>query len=152
MVSEFLLKFALRPTDFETPSRNQTSHQQVPANQYPPRPNTTDFSGVILFGQTYQAGSAKDAMIRVLDTFQKQDPTFLDRFAALPKHGRTRRYISKDRSRLYPCREDLCKQYSEKHFGDWWVGTNYSKTSLRDIIETACEVVGAKFGKEIQLI
>jgi hypothetical protein len=91
-------------------------------------------------------------MIKVLEEFQRRDPSFLDRFAALPKHGRRRRYISRDKMELYPGRADLCEDYSEQHFGGWWVGTNYSRSTIANIIEMACEVVGLKFHQDVVLV
>ena len=119
-------------------------------------PRTTirvaEFSAAKIQGSLFQASSAKDVMVKVLGEFQRRDPSFLERFAALPRHGRRRRYVARNKMELYPGRPDLCEEYSEQHFGGWWVGTNYSCSTLAKIIGTACEVVGLRFGSDVTLV
>jgi hypothetical protein len=77
----------------------------------------------------------------VLSAFAQQDPTFLERFAAR-KHGRKRRYVARFRTELYPDRPDLAADHAVEFAPGWWLGTNYSKRSIAEIIELACEVAG----------
>ena len=111
-----------------------------------------EFNSVRIQGSLLQATSAKGVMIKVLGEFQRRDPSFLERFAALPRHGRRRRYISRNKMELYPGRPDLCEEYSEQNFGGWWVGTNYSSSTIAKIIRTACEVAGFDFGSDVTLV
>ncbi len=89
-------------------------------------------------------------MVKILQEFDRQDPSFLDRFASR-KHGRKRRYIAKDRYELYPGRPDL----AENHYFDlksgWYVGTNYSKRRILHIIQIACDVASVDFGTDLQV-
>lgn len=111
-----------------------------------------DFSGFVLDGIKHQGRTAKDVMIKVLGELRSRDDSFLQRFASLPHHGRRRRYISRNKMELYPGRSDLCEEFSEQHFGDWWISTNHSKKTIKEIIEIACQVLGIKFGKDLILI
>jgi hypothetical protein len=92
-------------------------------------------------GKRRAAGSAREVMEEILRSFSKRDPSFLDRFVAR-KHGRKRRFVARDRSELYPGRPDLCETHSVELTPGWWMGTNYSKRSIGEIIQLACEVAG----------
>ena len=50
----------------------------------------------------YEARSAREVMTKVFQLLSEEDDGFLDRFIAL-KHGKKRRYLSRERSELYPC-------------------------------------------------
>jgi hypothetical protein len=97
--------------------------------------------GFTLGGQRHAAHSAREVLQCVLVAFAKHDPTFLERFVAR-KHGRTRRYVSRDREELYLNRPDLAADHAVEFVPGWWLGTNYSKRSIAEIIELACEVAG----------
>jgi predicted type IV restriction endonuclease len=136
------------------------NRQQRPAvSKQPPPTRTTqttarpsdDFSGFILRGQHYQERNAIETLFRVLEILSKSDPHFFQRYAALPKHGRKRRYLAQDRMQLYPGRVDLCMQYSQQKFPGWWIGTNYSRSTIRHAIELACEVADIRFGSDLTL-
>lgn len=51
--------------------------------------------GFLLDGQHYSARNARGVLEGVFEALAKRDATFLERFAALPKHGRTRRYLAR---------------------------------------------------------
>ncbi|MEM2112281.1 MAG: hypothetical protein QXX08_10480 [Candidatus Bathyarchaeia archaeon] len=140
-------------------SLQEFTPQKVPIVDKPPKVNssqksedTNDFSGFILYGQSYPEGSAIRTMIRIFELLHQKDSSFLERYARLPKHGRKRRYLARNKMDLYPGRPDLCEQYSEQIAGGWWVGTNYSRSTIRHAIELACEVAGIRFGSDLKLI
>jgi len=91
-------------------------------------------------GKQYEAGSAKDAMIKVFSLLAEADSQFPERFAAR-KHGKKRRYLSRDRTELYPDRPDLAEIASVEVLPGWWLGTNYSRRDIQKIIDLAKEVV-----------
>lgn len=97
--------------------------------------------GFTLAGQRPQVGSAREVLQGILAAFAQRDPTFLDRFTAR-KHGRKRRYVARVRTELYPDRPDLAADHAIEFAPGWWLGTNYSKRSIAEIIELACEVAG----------
>lgn len=107
--------------------------------------------GFVLYGDFYRARNAKDVLIQVMEELSKRDNMFLERFDALPKHGRKRRYIARTKGELYPGRPDLANEHSLHLASGWWLGTNYSKRSIERIIRMACEVAGIDFGKQLQL-
>lgn len=111
-----------------------------------------NFTGFVLNGKEYHERNAIKVLIKVFEVLYNRDDTFLESYAALPKHGRKRRYLSRNKMELYPDRKDLCELYSENHFGGWWVGTNYSRSTIWHAIELACEVAGLRFGHGLRLI
>ena len=102
-----------------------------------------------LFGKTTKARSASEIMLLLLNDLDKRDRTFLNRFTSR-KHGRRRRYVARNREDLYPGRPDL-SEYSKQLSSGWWVGTNYSRSNIKQIIELACEVANINFGQELIL-
>lgn len=88
-------------------------------------------------------------MIQVFEALAVRDASFLERFAALPKHGRTRRYLSRTPDELYPGRNDLCTNHSTELKSGWWVSTNHSRATIGQIIKMACDVVGLRFGSDL---
>lgn len=90
-----------------------------------------------------------DVMISILREFAQSDKDFLARFVSR-KHGRTRRWVDRNKSNLYAGRPDLQAEYSLELIPGWWVGTNYSaKSDMDKIIGAACEVMSIKFGKDL---
>jgi hypothetical protein len=88
-------------------------------------------------------------MIKLFDDLAKRDSTFLQRFAARPKHGRSRRFVAGTKAELYADRLDLCEDHSHQLESRWWIGTNYSKASITKIIQLASEVAGIQFGRDL---
>lgn len=124
------------------------------SSQGPPVTGTArvqEFTAAKVQGTPVHATTAKDVMIKVLGESHRRDASFLERFAALPRHGRRRRYISRNKMELYPGRPDLCEDCSEQHFGGWWIGTNHSRSTLAKIIQTPTDVVGLRFGTDVVL-
>lgn len=104
--------------------------------------------GFDLQGRHYPAHSAREVMTQLLEELHARDGTFLQRFAARPRHGRNRRYVARDRSELYPGKPHL-EQYSHQLRSGWWVSTNWNRVSIDQIIRMACEVAGLKYGKDL---
>ena len=92
--------------------------------------------------------TAIDVLRQLFDLLDKRDPLFAERFMSL-KHGRSRRYLARNRSELYPGRPDFCQEYAIQLQSGLWMGTNYSRRSISVIIELACGVTALKFGKNL---
>lgn len=124
-----------------------------PAPQPPAAPvaNPPGSVGFIFNGQLYPARNARDVLVSVFETLSQRDGTFLERFAALPKHGRTRRYLARTPEELYPGRPDLSHEHSTQLSSGWWLGTNVSRAQIERIIEMACEVARVKYGHELSV-
>lgn len=89
----------------------------------------------------FSIGPAKEhrrtsiAIVRdALGALDSAHPGFLVSFEASARHGRTRRWIASDRTKLYADRPDLCEECAER-VGDWWLGTNYGKSDMRKMLE-----------------
>ena len=103
-------------------------------------------TGLLFEGHFYQARNAIDTLKQVFDIFISRDATFGERFAGLPKHGRTRRYLAKNSSELYYKRPDLGSIQLDS---GWWMSTNHSKNTISQIISMACEVAQVTYGLEL---
>jgi hypothetical protein len=107
--------------------------------------------GFELNGTLHPARNARDVLVKSFVEFASRDASFLERFAALPKHGRTRRYLAQSRDELYPGRPDLVRDHSFEIKPGWWLGINLSRNSIARIVEMACEVAGLKYGVEFKV-
>ncbi len=107
--------------------------------------------GFLLEGHYYPAKSAREVLKGVFEVLAKRDETILERFASLPKHGRTRRYLAKDPVDLYPGRPDLARDFSAQLSSGWWLGTNNSRATIEQIIVMVCEVAHLKYGKDLSV-
>jgi predicted type IV restriction endonuclease len=119
-----------------------------PTAASPPEPGSGSV-GYSLEGRFTQCRNGRDVLVEVFEALAKRDSTFLERFAARPKHGRTRRYLARTAEELYPGRPDLAREHSSKLQSGWFVGTNVSHAQIERIIEMACEVSRIRFGKEL---
>ncbi len=100
-------------------------------------------------GKEFFARSAREVMTKLFQLLSKEDSGFLDRFASR-KHGKKRRYLARHKGDLYPGRPDLAEQHSIEVVSGWWLGTNYSRRNIQDIIELALEVAGPQLRNEIR--
>lgn len=107
--------------------------------------------GFMLDGQQYPAHSAREILERVFEVLAERDPIILERFAALPKHGRTRRYLARNPDDLYPGRADLARDHSILLSSGWWLSTNHSRATIERIIKMACDVAHLEYGIDLQI-
>ena len=131
------------------PLRPPSAPSPTPAGT--PHPGRTGQIGFTLNGRFVPARSARDVMIAIFENFADGDTTFLERFAALPKHGRTRRFLARSPDELYPGRPDLARDHSAQLKSGWWLGTNVSRAAITRIIEMACEVAHVSFGQALTI-
>ncbi len=111
-------------------------------------PNPVGFS---LQGQFVVARNGREVLIRLFETLSLRDATFLERFAALPTHGRRRRYLARNAEELYPGRPDLARDHSTQLSTGWWLGINLSRAAITRIVEMACDVANLRFGQDLQI-
>lgn len=105
--------------------------------------------GYTFEGQFVACRNGREVLVAVFEALSRNDPTFPERFAARPKHGRTRRYLARSPDELYPGRPDLAREHTSRLKSGWYVGTNVSHVQIKRIIEMACEVSSVRFGKEL---
>lgn len=128
-------------------AQRASSSRPTPTHAAPsPRPDQIGFS---FEGRFHPARNAIDTLRQVFDLFIARDPTFGERFAGLPRHGRTRRYLSRNANELYPERTDLVKECSTKLSSGWWMSTNHSKQTIGEIIAMACDVAQVAHGRDL---
>lgn len=106
-------------------------------------------AGFSFRGQFHPAPSAIETLRQVFNLFIKLDPTFAERFAGLPRHGRTRRYLALNANELYEGRPDLASEHSVKVDSGWWMSTNHSKQTISRIIAMACDVAQVDSGRNL---
>jgi hypothetical protein len=121
----------------------------VPAPVQRPSPVVGHPIGFTLDGKFHPARNAIDTLKQVFEALMLKDVTFAERFASLPKHGRSRRYLAKDAADLYPGRSDLARDCSIQLLSGWWLGTNHSKQTIDQIIAMSCDVAGIAYGKDL---
>lgn len=113
------------------------------------RTRTVDNFTLVFKGKEFSAGSAREVMTKIFQLLAQEDNGFLDRFASR-KHGKKRRYLAREKQDLYPGRPDLSEQHSVEIVPGWWLGTNYSRRNIQEIIELALEVAGPQLRNAIK--
>ena len=125
----------------------------VPAERPVPTPRADAVPhgqvGFTFEGRFHPSRNAIDTLRQVFELFVARDPSFGDRFAGLPRHGRTRRYLARDANKLYRDRPDLVREWSIKLDSGWWMSTNHSKQTIGQIIAMACDVARVARGRDL---
>jgi len=129
------------------PSRLPPS-PMTPASQKP-SPGPIGEIGFRLSGQWYSARNARDVLVKVFLKLNEHDPTFLERFAGLPKHGSKRRYLARTPEELYPHRPELARKHSYELPNGWWLVVHLSKKAIEKNILMACQVAKINYGTEL---
>jgi predicted type IV restriction endonuclease len=109
----------------------------------------TNSVGFSIDGKFVACRSGREVLIAVFEALSQRDSSFLERFAARPKHGRTRRYLARTPDELYPGRPDLALEHFSKLTSGWYVGTNVSKAQIERITEMCSEVARIRIGKDL---
>jgi predicted type IV restriction endonuclease len=107
--------------------------------------------GFSYHGRLTNCRNARDVLVSVIENLADHDPTFIQRFVSLPKHGRTRRFIALNPSELYPGRSDLSQEHSYQLRSGYWLGTNVSRKQIERIISMACEVAGLIYDRDLRI-
>jgi len=139
---------AVVPTDRLSPAAPPSEKLETRVAVETARPSGVGF---VLNGRFQPARNARDVLVRVLGELADRDAMFLERFAALPKHGRTRRYVSRSRDELYPGRPDLVRDFSQEVRPGWWLGVNLSRNAIERIVEMAAAVAGLRWGVDVNV-
>lgn len=116
-----------------------------------PQPTTTDSAtacGFLFNGQFSPCKSGREVLITIFERFSQEDPDFLPRFALLPRHGRSSRYLARTPAALFPNRSDYLEH--RQLSSGWYLHVHHSHTSIMKIIEMACQVMNLKYGEDIQ--
>lgn len=139
-----------------TPHPLQPGAQALPTqpSAAPSQPRRTPLGaagiGFTLDGQFHPARNAIDVLRQIFEEFTQKDASFPGRFAGLPRHGRSRRYLARDASELYPGRPDLCRDCAIKLTSGWWLGTNHSRQTIARVIDMVRHVDGTRRGHDLE--
>jgi hypothetical protein len=139
------------------PARTAVARPPIPTAASAPAPRVqaigpaanTIAVGFSLEGRFTSYRNGREVLTKVFEALTFRDPTFPERFAARPKHGRTRRYLARTPEELYPGRPDLAREHSSRLTSGWFVGTNVSRAQIERIVEMCCEVANIRFGKDL---
>jgi predicted type IV restriction endonuclease len=145
-VAAFLREQASPKTEMPpvaTPKRAKQVAQPATGSRGAPRSVGYTFNG-----RWHPARSAREVMFRVFDELAERNPTFLERFAAPPKHGRTRRYLAHTREELYPGSLHLVVNAHQLRQG-WWCDPHASRAGIARRIRMACDVAGVHYGDDL---
>jgi predicted type IV restriction endonuclease len=137
-----------------SPAPTRLRRHDPTAHESPQRPSTharETSVGFSVLGHNYPARNSRDVLVSVFKVLADRDSTFLERFAALPKHGRTRRYLARNPDELYPGRPDLARDHSFEVNPGWWIGINLSRAAVARIVEMACDVAGLRFNRDLTI-
>jgi predicted type IV restriction endonuclease len=157
-VARFLTESVSLRSVAASPSQRQIPHStakqiasapMVPQTARPAPSNPHGAIGFSLDGHFTVCRNGRDLLVHAFEALSVRDATFLDRFAARPKHGRTRRYLARTPEELYPGRPDLAREHSARLKSGWFIGTNVSKAQIERIVEMGCEVAHIRFGKDL---
>ena len=150
-VARFLRESALSIPAGTPPGRPRPTPTRTPRAAAAPAAPVVP-SGPVGFqfdGQHHPARNAREVLVGVFEALASRDATFLERFAALPKHGRKRRYLARTPEELYPGRPDLAHDHSARLASGWCLGINVSRAAIKRIIAMACTVAHLSFGREL---
>jgi predicted type IV restriction endonuclease len=156
-VAKFLREKIFLNNSTQEPERsNRITKQFATPNQMEPKsqrmlPQPAGPIGFTIEGKFQPCRNGRDVLIGIFEALSMRDPSFLERFAARPKHGRTRRYLARSAVDLYPNRPDLAVEHSAKLKSGWFVGTNVSRAQIERISEMACEVARLRFGRDLTI-
>lgn len=135
------------------PELSANEHYVSPAKPAPlPARSPTNFgNGFTFAGVFHPTRNAIDTLRQVFEVLMLKDATFAERFASLPKHGRSRRYLARNANDLYPGRADLAQEFSTELPSGWWLSTNHSKHTIGQIVAMACDVAQVLHGKDMTI-
>ena len=112
---------------------------------------TANVIGFSIKGKEYKTKGARDFCIKGLTELSKLTDNFFARYAALPKHGKKRRFVANNKFDLYPGREDLAQNDSFEIIPGWWVGTNIGQLQAIKIVLLGCEIAKLKNDKDFKV-
>jgi hypothetical protein len=128
--------------------RGLDAHAPVPPT---PLPTHSPRSGFRLFGQDFPTRFAKETLVSLLRHFAELEPKFPARFQEAARSiGRSRRYVGRTPQEVYPMKPGLWK-HTEPFAPGWLVGTNENDSKKRELLKLACQIMGLRFGRDVQV-
>ena len=88
--------------------------------------------GFVIGEERIKTGSARGTLSALISRFDREDPTFMERFY-IAATTRSRRLVSRNRTDLYD-NPHLVDEHAAKLENGWWMGTNLSQQQIRSHI------------------
>jgi hypothetical protein len=107
--------------------------------------------GYEFMGQSFSAHDGADVLLSILRLFAKQAPEFPERFRrAVEPLGRTRPYVARSPESVYPGKPRL-RKFTKVFAPGWYIGTNESNDKKVELVRTACQTFGVRFGRDLKV-
>ena len=122
----------------------------------PPPPDTPKsrgarINGYILKGVRFPCKNAIRTLAEVILEFDRLDRNFMYKFAS-ETEGTKRRLVSRNPSGLYDTSSPSLQRQVRDLGNGWWLATNTSTKTIRQVTKIACEIMELDFGVDFQLI
>jgi len=106
---------------------------------------------LIIDGSKHDFSNANELAKYAFCRIEEKYPGSLERFYRHPKNeGSKRRFIGHSPEELYPDRNDLQAGESSEFLPGWYMGTNVSNRQKVDYLIVLCELVGLRWGIDLQ--
>lgn len=136
-----------------TPVQRSVSQVSIPSPSVKAIPLDVNTKGIgfSLDGRYFPCKNYKTTLFSVINELTQRDQTFPERFAALPKHGTSRRYLARTPGEVHPKRSDFARnpQVCARLNSGWYVDLNVSKETVKKRVEMCCDVAAIEFGKDL---
>jgi hypothetical protein len=147
---EFLRSLAPSSNAHQRPPQTPSESPQERALG-PNRRNETPTGRLVTYSiltETRTMPTANAALIDILTTLARRDPTKIPTLAAAVQTGR-RNHIARSVEEVYPERPDLAR--AEEFSPGWFVGLNIANREKMRILRAACSAFGLRFGKDLDI-
>lgn len=132
--------------------RGRPSSSTTPDEPLPAPPGDIPSVGFVLGGAFVAGRNGRDVLTKIFQALADRDPTFLDRFIALPKHGTRRRYLARRPEDLYPHDPGFASASTAAEVKPgYWLMVHAGYPMFENLAKLACEVVGLRYGRDLKL-
>jgi hypothetical protein len=104
-------------------------------------------------GEMFQRRNYIDIHVDLLRRLWTEFPDQRETMAkAISRYGRTRAYVAKTCTELFPNKSSKwTQQYSRVLIDDWYVDTNLNRERMPRILQAAVRAAGLKWGEEVKV-
>ena len=128
------------------------SQQPTPTISHPTAPEKAPV-GFHLFDKFYPCRKGREILVGVFEALAERDPTFIERFVALPRHGTKRRYLAVDPKGLHPADPRRAREnaYTHRLKSGHWLLLQVDHKARANMIKLACKVAGVSYGTDLKI-
>ena len=126
--------------------------QPTPTISHPTAPEKAPV-GFHLFDKFYPCRKGREILVGVFEALAERDPTFIERFVALPRHGTKRRYLAVDPKGLHPADPRRAREnaYTHQLKSGHWLLLQVDHKARVNMIKLACEVAKIGYGTDLRI-